>query len=191
MILIKLVILILVIIYGGLHLYGCLKVFCKRLIFLFQIKSIARKYKNLTIKIKWPIYFFSWNKTVIPSLIVETPESIYLVKLCGSFRRLDFFIFVNSSHWIQRSFWGATKNIRPKPLFVDSEIQESYKLLKIIYLFVPSSRLSNFAQTGRGLKKLSCGALIAGGLLYNANRFLLLLAEEGERSESFYDVASF
>ncbi len=166
--------------YAFLFLYWFLRILFHRIVFFVKLKSLVKKSDSISIK-TWPLALFSWNKAVNPSFTVETMDSIYVVKLCGAFIKRDCFFFESDGSWTKRSAWfrvGKSKTIKQKPVIISSDINESLKEVRLVYLFVPPA-LGYLIRVDGRLRPISHGENIGSGLLHSTRSFLLLL-KEGE-----------
>lgn len=174
--------------HGFLVLLALIRVAYQRLLFFLMLKSTVRQISSITVKAN-PMRLLSWNKATKPSFVVETPDIIYVVKLCGALRRTDAFVFVDKSYWIKRQMirGGRETAIKPRPLIMSSEIKMSYKQVKLIYLFTPKS-LRYFKQVGNQVTRILPGDIAHDGAIHDADSFLSLLRNDAERRQQLYEV---
>lgn len=179
---IKVIVIFVATLYTLLYTFWLLRILFHRMVFFVKLRFLVNKLDSLSLKV-WPLAIFSWNKTVRPSFTVETTESIYVVKLCGSLIKRDIFTFESDGSWTKCSAWfrlGKKKTIEQKPVIISSDISESFKEVRLVYLFVPPA-LGYLIRVDGRLKPISHGENIGSGLLHSTRSFLSLLMEE-ERS---------
>lgn len=180
---------LLIIIYGSIYSFklvsNLLRVVTQRLTFFINLKVLAKNSSLLAIKTK-PTWLFSWNKARRPSFIVESLDTIYIVKLCGALRKTDTYIFTSPLQWIKHPLIRIYRDVEipQKPLIIDDWIKMSYKANQIIYLFIPDAQMY-FISSGNQLTGISACEVVHDGVIHSATTFLSLLRQQEEGSQGY------
>lgn len=169
-------------------LLALIRISIQRFLFFIKLKKTAVKMGLLSIKTN-PGWMLSWNKATKPSFIIETPDSIYVVKLCGALRKTDAYIFIDKSLWIKRRMIRGGKDLEIKlsPLVIDNKINLSYKTVKTVYLFLPKASIY-FIRFGNQLTRILPGDVVYDGTVHDADSFLTSLRHDAERRQESYEV---
>lgn len=164
--------------------YPYIVTFVKRIYFSFKLSACCKKH-GYTLTVTSPFWILSNFKSSRPTFYVETPATVFAVKLVGTPFKLHYFDFQNKNYYsVYNTQLIKLKAVTVPPkqkkwtqydfqfYFDDRFAMKNFKQIILIYP-VPGLVLSSGTPCGNGDN-------IFQGLFYTKSGFLKLLTEEGE-----------